>query len=717
MSFTRDPNHSWRSMAFAGVPVARARVTQTVRGRADLAPADTDNTAATLEAWIDHQRPYLLPDELAGPAMATGVLASVSEVSSADHSVGLDGAARIVTGIGYNLRTKTTHAVLATGGAHMQVTPYLDPVNVASMTKANSVEAFARQAEIKLPRVLAPGQPTANQQAQGATYNQLEALRWEIAKHAAQADYGARLHGLARVVCHTHVLRQAGLKAKRTRHMGVLAMGSCLTAETPNLAINDLNERCWLYLCDELDPRYRAFLAMGVRGLQHYADPASGTIYSELRSEPENDADNQGITFVRKSGDLRQPHPDPADYERVLAAPDLCLAYYYAYAGSLGIGHQATQVLLQTMLGPHVWGENARLPYRASFPKLDAATYLLRSTDTAPPSAVVAHFGRMLATGPVIAQRFLASLGSVVSGFAGGRKVSLADVMAQVVGVLADPDQARSLLRLVWSHASDGYAALEWVNPFWSGVSEAFDACIAAYRLNAHLISQCRATPSQSIRPVFNGGVDMRDAIIGSDLRGEPDARYCESVIYQLVAGVPLTCQCEPPSGAMYGPAPERLGVLRSWRAVVTWVRYGLEPAKRLALEQEEPPRRESKSSESSAGVVPALTFTHKIPATTTEQTKPLSDPGLQPKSLFESASRWQSPATPTVDHAKRASIGSLGSGNRRDFLRSPPPAPPPATYRSPPRSDAPTVVALPAEAPPAPPSTSDEMSMRGVLP
>lgn len=709
MSFIRDEAHPWRSAALAKIPVRTIKIVAPSRGRVDLPCAEPDDNATGLSLWLEHERVYLVPSELVTSAAARGSIRSVAEIATADGQVGIDGAIVTPADLDYDLQAKDTQAALTTEGAHFSVRPLIDSARLDAMTSANTVESFAKAIDMKLPRIVTQSAAT---QPNLPTYNQFESLRWEVAREAGQADYGVRLHSLARIVCHATVLRAIGASPGLTPMMARGQMLACLTAETPSLLLGDFRNRCWIYLCDELDPRYRAFLVMGVRGLQHYAG-AQQTVYSRLLSEPE--AGEEVINFVRRAGDLPIVVPPPAAYTEVLRSADLAMGYYFAYANSLGIGHKATQVLLQTMLGPHIWGEHATLPYKAAFPRLDAATYLLRTRLGAENVAVPHGFDRLVSSAPLIARRFMASLGALLGDTYGGKRISIADVMAQVVGVMSSSDQARELLKQVWACTSGGYAALEWITPFQPNVPDGFERAVSAYRSSGHLIAQCRRTPCGLLTPVFTTGVPMRDAVLGVNL-GPSAPRHNELVIYQLAAGVPLKCRCEADYAGMYGPRIADLGIIRSWKAVVQWVRYD-----NLPIDTKPRRRTISQASLHSEELAPAMGFAHFLPETRTLSTR-LEQVSARPASTDGTIRGTPRAASTVREQARLASPSgrvSAGPASSRDEGVGPPAVAGPLPHRG----ASPATVTTKAPDPRGKgavriaPSEKDQLSVRGVQP
>jgi hypothetical protein len=597
-------------MSLSGMRVVRCKVEAPLRGRAEGDISSTEDDVSALASWLEYERSFLLPEDLVSTAVQSSAIQSVAEVGQARGLAGLDGAVTVAATVDYDLFTKDTRAELRTEGAHFLAAPRINEAALVSMADAHSVEAFAKSIDMKLPRIVSV-LSTQGGGPPGPTYNQFEELRWAVARDAGQSDYGMRLHNLARIVCHAYANAARGQAESRTPAMAALNCRDILTAETPLITATSLMQDCWVYTADEASPAYKAFLTMGVRGLQHYVTKETQTIYSRLVSDPE--ASGERITFVRKSG-IASGAPAVADYVQALVSPDLVHGFYMAYAGSLGMRHQASQVLIQTMLGPHLWGERAVLPYRYSHPRLDAATYLLQAGGGAEHSHAIVGLNRLVETAPIIAARFKAAVGSLLGGFQGGGGVALADVVAQVVGVVSNAEQARAMLRNVWACVSGGYAALEWINPFTSDVSAAFDAFILSYRNHSQLLAQCRKTPSSAMAALFSSGVDMTHAIPGVNLTADGVSRFAETLIYQTLAGVPLKCRCEPDTAGMLGPNVALLGVARAWQAVVHWVKYTVKTptvasAKAPVILETQPEAK------------PAPGFVHVIPQTRTEVT------------------------------------------------------------------------------------------------
>lgn len=594
MSFVSDPARPWCSLALSQLKSTVIKVQMPLSGRTEQGPSTHGDSVTGLSAFIEGERPFLLPLELVPHAIEDGCVTSVASLSDAGGRMGLDGAATLTAVVPYDMVAKDTRAALVTEGRFFRLAPSVHQDSLATMMTCNSVESFAKSVDMKLPRITSAAMPTT---AVGAAYyNQFEQLRWAVAQHAGQSDYGVRMHNLARVVCHTAVRRHLDGAPKRTSMMSKENMRSLVTAEMPTITALEFTNDAWLYVKDEMDPRYRAFLTMGARGLHHFVAPGQETVYSRLQSEPEVLA--QRITFVRMCGEFAPVAPGLDAYLGVLSSFPLAVSYYYAYANSLGLGHQATQVLLQTALAPHVWGPSAALPYRASHPRLDAATYLLRPSQVAPDVQCPTDIGRLVDATPLLATRLMSSLGALLTGFTAGRMVSLTEVLTQVAGVISEQGQARALMQQVLRYSSSGYAALEWIVPFSADPGDGFHRVVAAYRTGLQLLGQTRAAPVQSLSPLFASGVDMQDAMLASPFKHGGMVGYVESLVYQLLAGVPVKCASEQDTPASYGPNPAALGVVRSWKAVVTWVRYRRTAKKRRSVGSASGSRQEEQAGE-----------------------------------------------------------------------------------------------------------------------
>jgi len=429
---------------------------------------------------------------------------------------------------------------------------------------------------------------------------------------------------------------------------------SLLTTETHTLTTAALQNSCWVYVADDLSEEYRAFLMMGVRGLQHYADEGSRTVYSRCVSEPEASDSSIDITFVHRAGAIVRPAPPVDAYLRVLRSPSRAAACYFAYASSLGIGVSVSQVLIQTVVGPFVWGDKAVLPYRSCSPRLDAAPYLLGDTSTLPTLEPL-DVAQIVSCGAIIAERLLTALGATITGFANNAKVAMVDVLGAITGLVSSADQSRALISSILSANHPSSVGLHWVDPFRPEVSEGFDRCVHAYRRHHGLLTQFSKSPVRSLQPLLYGGVEMSAGVPGGAMAS---TRYVETVVYQIVATGIVTCESER---LTQGTVPNMalLGHLTAWRPQYNWVRYsarGSAPSKPVATQSADPgpadaqPEVVSKQS-------PPHHFSAVAPETSTNPIAPVR--GMEHVERPSSAGPRVASPTPSVASAATEPISS----------------------------------------------------------
>lgn len=577
MSFETDPQCPWRVKALSDVQLTIIKFDKAEYGeQEDTARTDTGSGPSQVASWFEANAPFSVDDDSAKTGFHSNKLRVAYDVANRASNAGVDGVVSRKFDLSYDYRTPDTILEVSNDWKTMVVQPELAEHAVASMTYDQSVEGFAKAAGFKLPRVTSkdatPSVMAVPEKDTTMLINRLESLRGTARKHATQDDYGLRLHNLARIVCHAHVVAGAGLDPRATEMMSQRSSNSVLTAELPLISVAELYGSSWWYVGTDASAPFRAFLTMGARGLQHFASRGCETIYSRAMSEPEVSGGGR-IAFVRLSGEYPSNIIPAYEFTNLLARPEVCLAYYYAYAANIGLGHEATEVLMQTAVGPHLWGERARLPYKPTYPRLDACAYLFaekRGTDR--PTA--AEFKSVVNSACVIGTKLLVGLGAVITGFGTSAKTAGADVLSQVVGLLSNADQTRTLMREVCTCMSAGNVGLEWLDPFRLGVGEGFERCVEAFRKSGSLLSQYRRVPISALRGVFSGGVDMQDAVIGSRTVGGD--KYRELLIFQLAAGLPLSMKSEKFSQhSMPSGEYTRMGSMRAWVAVCRWVRYG----------------------------------------------------------------------------------------------------------------------------------------------
>lgn len=586
---------------FAGVPVKLVEHSEPVRGRGEytgLATGDGGQipkgtlgaevaiTDATTREWVEACCNPLLTDIEAREAMGSGLASLHYEVSSrsvrsADNSIAM------VKPIEYQYTGAAQTQLHETyAGHHVIARPTVNKTVVDAMYKWPSADKFVTATGMKLPRQVADqstrtGVPGISDGGRGPTAReantnvsaQFEATRREVSQLAKSDDYGRRLFNLARVVLHARVAHTLGVKPEETPAMGAKGMRFMLANETPHLTIRQLHANVYLYVHTDDTADYRAFLTMGVRGVHNYVG-AITTIYSECRVAVEADESQGGdIVFVRIGGDytVQDPGITNSTYMRVLANPDACMAYYYAYARSMGLGEIATAILCQAAVGPHVWGPDAVSPYKNSRPKLDAAAYcILPSEDDA--HVALTDTRGLVHNAAIIAKAVMAGMGAVCMSFKAGKDVNSQEVMRQTIERLADPETRRGLVRAVTSRYSGGNVGLEWLSPFSYDVTAGLQSCVMAWRDTAVLLSLYRSTPLAGLVSVFSSGVDMKNAMIGRQVTKRENS-YAQLVVGCLASGQPVPGRCERPAVAVVAHVNNVTIRLREWHPVVTYVR------------------------------------------------------------------------------------------------------------------------------------------------
>lgn len=580
MSFEADPNAPWRSTCFSKIAVRHVTVPDSPR---EYEPVRADDDVAT---GVDGVRDWVASTERWGPArgeariaMSSGKLVGSYEVGNCNDVSALGSEVVVDSGLDYEHFSKQTRLVTTTDGYHYRAAPDLNAAAVDSMLNAQSVEEYAKTAGFKLPRITAadnvatPDPLGVVSEDGGMIVNRFEALRGEVGDHASQDDYGFRLHSLARIVLHSVVVKESAKVNKRRKVMEERDhMRSILTASLPLITPAGLRDSSWWYIGSELSPLYRAFLVMGARGLHHYANV--DTVYAGLVSEPEvSMPESTNIIFTRKTGQLQRddvaPHVD--DYLRVLDNPELALSFYNAYAQSIGLVHEASEVLLQTAVGPFIWSEVATMPYRAASPKMDGAAYLL-TENTSKAHLNLLGVESLVTRAPVIGRGYLVGAAALIGGFKRNSKTLIGDVLARTMGALSDGVQARTLGAEVWLNLAGCTASLEWVHPF-DNVQNGVTRAINAFRSSGWLLAWYNCVPSVALDGVFDSGVLMSGGVIGeSDYRGD---HYRELLVFQLAQGRPLQLMSESYAQAVLTPAEyQTMGAMRAWRAVCRPIRF-----------------------------------------------------------------------------------------------------------------------------------------------
>lgn len=629
MSLEIDEAHPWRSKVFAGIKAKYITITPS---RRDFDPCEPPEDYAAgpqgVDDWLAATDEWCPARGEARVALGNRKLRAVMEVGDINDRCGLSSEVVVESDLDYSYFSKQTRLEATTDGYHYRAAPALSEAAVNSMLHAQSVEEYAKAAGFKLPRITATdtGAGNLNPLGDGTTegggmmVNRFEALRGVVGEHASQDDYGHRLHSLARIVLHAVVVREAAQKnSERSTMSEKQHMRSVLTAALPLIPQDTFRRTSWWYLGSELAPQYRAFLIMGARGLHHYA--SVDTVYAGLLSEPEVHLPSvTPIVFSRKTGQLtdQQVAPDVAHYLQVLNNPELALSYYNAYARSIGLVHQAAEILLQTAVGPFVWNETATLPYRSVGPKMDGAAYLLAENETRSHLNLLS-VERIVCAAAVLGKGYLAGMASMIGGFKRNGKVRVDEVLSRVVGALSDGVQARALGAEVWAHLAGVTSALEWVHPF-DNVQVGVTNCIRAFREAGWLLAWYKCVPSEALRGVFDKGVPMSDAVFGeSDYRGE---HYKELVIYQLAQGKPLQLMSESYAQAVLTPQEyQTLGRMKSWVAVCRPVRFmsrETDTLQEVSGTKKPPSKSKSETTSDEYEMSASLQFLRGVPATDT---------------------------------------------------------------------------------------------------
>lgn len=621
MSFEPDSAAPWRSTVFAGVTVKHISIPDSVRTYEPVEAVDD------VPAGVDGVRDWLAVTERWAPArgearigLTSGKVLGVYEVGDAKEVNAL-GSEHVVEGaLDYEYYRKQTRLVSTTDGYHYRAAPDLNAAAVNSMLNAQSVEEYAKTAGFKLPRIMAPdGQATPDPLGSQAADNTLlvnrfEALRGMVGDHASQDDYGFRLHSLARIVLHSVVVRESARRNKRRHAMTERNnMRSVLTAALPMVRPEGLQNSSWWYVGSELSPLYRAFLVMGARGLHHYT--SEDTVYASLLSEPEvGQLDKTPIVFTRKTGHMADvdvaPHVD--DYLRVLDNPELAISFYNAYAQSVGLVHEAAEIMIQTAVGPFIWGDVATMPFRAASPKMDGAAYLF-TENTSKAHLSLLSVESLVGRAAIVGKGYLAGAAALVGSFKRSAKILTGDVLARALGALSDGVQARTLGMEIWLNLSGCSASLEWIHPF-DDVNAGVARAVSAFRSAGWLLAWYNSPPVVAMAGVFDRGVQMSGAVVGeSSYRGD---HYKEMLIFQLAQGRPLQLMSESYAQAALTPREyQTMGAMKAWLAVCRPMRFisreSDAPASRPKSERvavEEPEHREEVSA--------SLQFLKAIPGT-----------------------------------------------------------------------------------------------------
>lgn len=574
MGLTLDPAHRWRSTDLAFAPVNEVSVQNAVRGRDDSEAAGTGFTGdKATKAWYDGAGRVPIDDMCLAAGMRAGVLRLAVEVgsarpSSADESV-VQWRSVPYSYVGKSLTVSLSHA-----GRHFVARPALNENVAMAMYEAPTADKWVAATNFKLPRTVAapgaapqvPGLPNGGGGANLGLPNNFDAVRRVLVECARGDDYGYRLFSMARVVLHAETMRRSGISPRATPSMDDQNMFSITTGDTPHLTEAQINNYAYAYNHTEQSPQYRAFLAMGLRGVGHYAIP--GTIYSD-GDYPVECAVNHPITFVRVGGPPpANVAPDPAHYTAVLSNPGLALSYYWAYAYSMGLGRVAGAILAQASVAPHIWGSAAVAPYKNCTPKLDAAAYLLLpDQETAHVTADSAR--ELVANAAVLSEAYLAGIGATLLSARDSGHQDTALMMRAVTEKLSDPETRRGAMLSITSRLCPGGVGMEWLSPFSYDVLDGTERCIRAWRNHGFLLALYDTSPVAALAPLFSTGVPMNNSLLDkkSVVTG---AEYPQLVACALAGRAELAGRCERPSPAYLAALAGHSARMRAWTVVVT---------------------------------------------------------------------------------------------------------------------------------------------------
>jgi len=580
MGLQTDPNARWRSSTLASIAIKHVGFGDIERGREEAIPTDDAGISdASIKRWVDASNGRHIDEDVARVALVQGQLGVVVEVGSKGR-VTADAATSVQYSVQYDYSGgNATHVAFVHAGEYFPVRPALNETVVKAMYSAPSADDWVKAAGIKLPRVVnqqaqvsvVPMLQAQGQQAQtGAAF---EALRRLAAQCAKTDDYGSRLHSLARIVCHTITMSTMRQTPVETPEMRWENMTSLLSADTPNLQANELRNLNFYYIHTDVTAEYRAFLAMGARGLDRYVTARTATCYSACVTEPEMLA-HDVLAFVRVGGEM-QPQdvpPPPAAYTTVLANPAIALAFYYAYARSMGIGPTATAVLIQTAVAPHVWGAKAASIYKNCRPKLDACRYAVAVQEEDAHCSVYSA-QQLVYQAAVIGAAAKVGLGGLLTAFKSSTATDGAAVLEKNIRRVNEAGAGREYMRAIHQHLQGGEAGLAWLTPLSFDMEDGLQECIRAYKNDAVLLSLFATTPIMALKSCFSTGVDMHNAIFGHSVAMNSN-EYAQLFVSQLAGGMSVTCLCEKATRQELSTLQPTVTRLREWQPVATFVRF-----------------------------------------------------------------------------------------------------------------------------------------------
>lgn len=573
-----------------GMDIGKFGVEEVVMSRAPenllLVPTESVVTEVTIENFAK-QGP--------GPTIRTAAMKSgnirhimaIHNIARTTDQVGIDMSISQKHQLTYDYtRGTVTNADIHDSVAHFAVKPRLQMSKITSLRTAFSVEDFAKSLSIKLPKLVTitnnVAQTNANQnRVPLATYNQFESLRGLVAQHALNDDLGSRLFNMAKVVLHATVCKIQTKMHTMPQHVNNTSMNSILTAECINMSTNDFNTNLHLYIGNEMNETYRAFLLMGVQDLALFVGSAQ-SVYSRMSTKSEVRSESGAyspVTFVRLMGDMPASVVVPPNiaYMRVLNDPKLALGYYYAYATSLGLHNVASAVLLQCAITPFMFTKRAVIPYKiqATHAKTDAYMYLMEEIRAAP-VVKIDEIENIVGSASVVADAVKATLAAYILNWKADRIVDITAVNSGILAALSQADKSQKILHASYESVLGNAACLEWINPFRESTQSTYLAITRAWRINGWLLSRSNKQAQKLLCPMFCSGFTMKNVYPAVSTTIEDDNNdYRGIFMLQLLAGEPLSLESENLSQTIISQqAIAAAPRYRSWCAQVKWIRF-----------------------------------------------------------------------------------------------------------------------------------------------
>ncbi|QIQ28418.1 P2 protein [Fusarium sacchari chrysovirus 1] len=575
----------------------------------------------------------------------------------------------------YNfLDTGVRAGVIQTQRHFFQVPAAIDTARLDKLAEALSIETAAKQLDIKLPRLVAGGQGGNN-----ATYSDFEALRGKVVDKAVNDDYGLRLANMARLVLHAYTASEAGLSHTLLGANTSVRVQKKLVAETPLLTAAEFDQGHFIYVGNDVSEEYWAFLSMALLGVQENTGNTQ-TVYSRMAFMSEL-RPNDMLTYVLQTGEQVPTPATPAVRVSVLNNPTKCLAFYYAYATSMGLAQAASSLLRQVALMPFMFKKNAVLPYKAVLePKADAYMYLLRQTR----EDIRLSYNTLeviVYQSPIIADAIKAGIAASAFSYRVRSSHRTNEITAAVKSALADYGMALSTLAAILADYGGITADLEWVNPFSESVDIGLDSCIHSYREYGWLLTTYNSLDSiDAFRPAFETGVDMRNAQYGYSINERP---YLETLITLSVQGRPWSLESEPLLDAGNPRLQHDARTITHWMAVIQWVRYeagkgvGIAKITPTPVSPKAPSVEDDDNGELTSSWRPtrARTLSGNKPLPLSLRPSKMAPPTEITTTGDEPSDIGERPATPRPSTAESVQDGGIRLRSGRELSRSPSPS------------------------------------------